>query len=139
MTLEKIETEFIIDDGSPSPKILSDSNNLFLNFMVDDENFNTITLKFLNYHIYKIGYPGNETLCYHPYTELGINSSDFYLVNDSMWMNELREIDKNHPYFSDKKWNSLNHYIITFHDDLFECIAKGFETTSQITFENIIF
>ncbi|GEM_PF-6486185 len=29
MTLEKIETEFIIDDGSPSPKILSDSNNLF--------------------------------------------------------------------------------------------------------------
>ena len=58
MTIEKIETKFIIDDGFPSPKIISNSNNLYLNFRVDDENYETITLKFLNHHLYKIGYTG---------------------------------------------------------------------------------
>ena len=33
MTIEKIETKFIIDDGFPSPKIISNSNNLYLNFL----------------------------------------------------------------------------------------------------------
>ena len=92
MTIEKIETNFIIDDGFPSPKIISNSNNLYLNFRVDDENYETVTLKFLNHHLYKIGYPGNETLYYHPYSIYGINSSEIYLIKNSDWINELKEI-----------------------------------------------
>ena len=138
MTIEKIETKFIIDDGFPSPKIISNSNNLYLNFRVDDENYETVTLKFLNHHLYKIGYPGNETLYYHPYSINGINTSEIYLIKNSDWINELKEIDKNHPYFNEDKWNSLNHYVITFHDDLFECIAKNFEITNDINFDKIV-
>lgn len=134
MRIEKIETEFIINDGYPSPKIISDSYNLYLNFKIDDENDDSITLKFINYHIYKMGFPGNETLCYHPYSIYGVNTSDIYLIKDSKWINELKEIDKNHPYHNEAKWDSLNHYIITFHDDLFECIAKDFEISNQMNF-----
>lgn len=68
----------------------------------------------------------------------GINSTDIYLIKNSKWIEELKQIDKNHPYFNEDKWNSLNHYVITFHDDLFECIAKEFEISNQINFENII-
>lgn len=114
MTIEKMETEFIIDNGYPSPKIVSDSNNLYLNFRIDDENCDSITLKFLNHHIYKIGFPGSETLCFHPYKMYGINSTDIYLIKNSKWIEELKQIDKNHPYFNEDKWNSLNHYVITF-------------------------
>lgn len=60
------------------------------------------------------------------------------MIKDSDWINELKEIDKNHPYFNEDKWNSLNHYVTTFHDDLFECIAKGFEITNDINFDKIV-
>ncbi|MDB5478377.1 MAG: hypothetical protein JWM96_872, partial [Alphaproteobacteria bacterium] len=35
--------------------------------------------------------------------------------------------EKIHPYYSESKWEAKKHYILTLHDNMFECIAKEFE------------
>jgi hypothetical protein len=32
-----------------------------------------------------------------------------------------------HPYYDPHKWEKYKHYILTFHDNMFECVAKNFE------------
>jgi hypothetical protein len=34
-----------------------------------------------------------------------------------------------HPYHDPKQFEELNHYVFTFHDSTFECVARGLEVT----------
>ena len=45
---------------------------------------------------------------------------------DSEWIEESRKEDSVHPRFDPARFNNYKHYIITFHDSTFECIAQGF-------------
>jgi hypothetical protein len=140
--LKNIDTKYPINMGAPAPKIICDDNNLTLLFYVDlfdlskttdkikerdifnDSGVATLTFKF--FRIYKFGVPNDDLIIAHPYYKLGLKPYSFYLVEDSDWIKDIKRIEKHHPYFNEKKYNDLNHYIITFKDNTFECIAKGF-------------
>jgi hypothetical protein len=144
MELIEINGLFEMDCGSPSPTILSNDNELFIAFYADKKgNFfepterNTIydtgifALKFKRYLKYSFGLPGNESLDGHPYKKLGIKSYSFYELEDSDLIKELQNIEKVHPYYDSAKWKMYKHYIITFHDNMFECVAQGFEIREE--------
>jgi len=144
MKLIEIKGLFEMDYGSPSPIIISNDNELFIAFYGDKERLTNqpherniiydtgiFALKFKAYLKYTFGLPGNETIKRHPYSKLGMKSSSFYELQNSNLIKELQEIEKGHPYYEPNKWNSYKHYILTFHDNIFECIAQDFEIRAE--------
>mgnify|MGYP000729907624 CR=1 FL=1 len=144
MELVEIKDLFEMDCGSPSPTILSNDNELFIAFYADVESSsiipkerNTIydtgifALKFDNFLKYTFGLPGVETIQGHPYNKLGMKSYSFYELRNSDFIKSLQDIEKNHPAYNPEKWKVYKHYILTFHDNMFECIARGFEIRKE--------
>lgn len=134
-----INTDFWIDEHNANPIILCDTRNLYLKFNIENDDNNSIILKFKNYVIYKFGFSGHETIPYHKYSEYNITTSTFYNIKSSYWINELKNIATQHPRYDEKKWDSYNHFIITFEDEMFECIAEKYEVTNEVNFDNISF
>lgn len=146
MELTEIKGLFEMDLGSPSPTILSNDNELFIAFYADRESSSTIpqerntvfdtgivALKFKTYLKYTFGLPGAETIQGHPYSKLGMKSYSFYELKNSDFIKSLETIEKIHPYYDSTKWEKYKHYILTFHDNMFECIAQDFEIREENT------
>jgi len=140
MELIEIKNCFLMDTGAPSPTILSNDNELFVTFYENlehpffieqngkiTEDMGIVILKFKRCIKHLFGSPGNETIHGHPYGKLGMESYAFYELKDSDLLKSMEEIDKVHPYYNPNKWKTFKHYIITFHDNMFECIALDFE------------
>ncbi|MBK7988192.1 MAG: hypothetical protein IPK11_15040 [Ignavibacteria bacterium] len=77
--------------------------------------------------------PGNETIQGHPYRALGLESHSFYELTKSDLIENLKKISSIHPNYKDSQWLSDRHYILTFHDSMFECIAQDFEIREENT------
>ena len=60
-----------------------------------------------------------------------MKSYSFYELRDSDLIKSLQEIGEIHPNYNPKKWEMYKHYILTFHDNMFECIAKDFELREE--------
>ena len=144
MELVEIKDLFEMDFGSPSPTILSNDNELFIAFYADKKNSSSIplerdiiygtgifALKFKGYLKYAFGLPGEETIYGHPYSKLGMKSYSFYELKDSDLIKSMQGIEKVHPHYNPKKWELYRHYILTFHDNMFECIAQDFEIREE--------
>lgn len=117
--------------------------NLILMFYVDvfnlPETTDTITerhsfddsgiaiLKFKHPYIHKFGIPNDDVIIGHPYYDLGLKPYSIFSVNDSDWIKDIKRIQAKHPYFNEQSFSDLEHYIITFKDNTFECIAKGYD------------
>lgn len=146
MELKEIEGLFLMDYGAPSPTIISNDRDLFVAFYVDKEatsempqqrnsisDTGVISIKFKWCQKYTFGSPSNETLHGHPYYKLGLRSCAFYELKDSDLIKSLQEIEKSHDYYSLDGWEKYKHYILTFHDNMFECVALDFEIREEET------
>lgn len=145
MKLNEISGLLSIDVGVPAPTIISNDSNLYLMFYSNGEDISTealqernsvydrgiYILKFNLFLNYKFGMPSNEIIIGHPYSKLGLQPYSFYQLEDSDWIKKLMKIDSVHPYYDKKKWVIYKHYILTFHDNMFECIAKDFEISEE--------
>lgn len=144
MELLEIKGLFEMDYGAPSPTVLSNDNELFIAFYGDRASIsfipqerNTIydtgifVMKFRRYLKYTFGIPGNETINGHPYSKLGMRSCAFYELRNSDLIKSLEVMEKVHPYYDSKKWELYKHYILTFHDNMFECVAEDFEIREE--------
>lgn len=73
------------------------------------------------------GMPNDKVLKGHPLAGRGLEPYRLHEVHNSSWLRALERIhsvhDRHDPeiFMRDKK-----HYIFTFHDSTFECIAEGF-------------
>lgn len=127
-----------MDTGAPSPVIISNDFNLYLTFyknmdygveLHQRDNIYDVGVVFLEFHgfiKYSFGMPNDETIQGHPYSRLGMMSYSFYELKESDLIRELQGIDKIHPYYNSERWDKYKHYILTFHDNMFECIAEGY-------------
>ncbi|ULQ52154.1 hypothetical protein [Flavihumibacter fluvii] len=146
MELIEIKGLFEMDFGSPSPTILSNDYELFIAFYANKKNLsngpqerNTIydtgifALKFKVFLRYSFGLPGEETIEGHPYSKLGMKAFSFYELRNSDLIKSLQEIEKTHSNYNTEKWKMYKHYILTFKDNMFECIAQSFEIREENT------
>lgn len=147
MKLIEISGLLSIDVGAPTPTIISNDSNLYLMFYSNEESTDNEVLKERNsvydrgifvvrfnmFLQYKFGMPNNEIIIGHPYSKLGLKPYSFYQLEGSDWIKELMKIDSIHPYYNKENWVSYKHYIFTFHDNMFECVAKDFEINETTT------
>ncbi len=133
-----------MNGGSPMPMVLiGSSGNLFVLFYggelpvnMRQEN-NTeydeilVIMKFIQHSIYKFGSPNDEVLHGHPYYRLGLKPYSFFELKNSDWIKKLMKINSVHRQFNKERWKNDKHFILTFHDETFECIADGYEISEE--------
>ena len=150
-TLNSIGLKYPINIGAPEPIIICIGFDLILLFYVDlfdlpkitnnlkerdiDSDVGVAIMKFKKRYIHKFGIPNDEVIVGHPYYKIGLKPYSFFSVNDSDWVREIKRIEAHHPYFNKQSFDNLNHYIITFKDNTFECISEDYSI--EYSFTNI--
>jgi hypothetical protein len=81
-------------------------------------------------HITRFGYPNDEALEGHPLWDKGLGAYGIYEVLNSSWKAQLAEqnlvcFPNPHPDAGARS----RHYVFTFHESTFECIAEGLTLT----------
>jgi hypothetical protein len=76
-----------------------------------------------------LGPPNDEAFHGHPLASRGLSPYGAFEVLDSSWIRALAEMNSVHPRHSPALFAPLRHFVLSFHDSTFECIAKEFDIT----------
>jgi hypothetical protein len=71
----------------------------------------------------KFGYPNDEALMGHPLMSRGLGAYGVYEVRNSTWIKQVTEF--NRITFPNTPPSTKKHFMFSFHDSTFECIARG--------------
>ena len=77
----------------------------------------------------KFGYPNDEALPGHPLHEKGLGAYGVYEVHNSSWVKLMTQ--QNRVAFPKTPDSKQRHFIITFHDCTFECIARDLKASTS--------
>lgn len=89
---------------------------------------------FKHCYAHKLGPPNDEAFSGHPLASKGLHPCGAFEVTHSSWMDRLEAMNRVHPchtkaaFFENKR-----HFILTFHDSTFECIAREVEVLNTFT------
>jgi hypothetical protein len=117
------------DAGAPSPVLARTEGGLQLAYICRlgasmEEAIAVVTFTGVWSHMF--GMPNDEALHGHPLYERGLKPYGAFRVENSSWIRALERMNSVHerhrPGFADR----LRHYVLTFHDSTFECVADGF-------------
>jgi hypothetical protein len=79
------------------------------------------------------GPPNDEALSGHPLAGRGLEPYSAFEVKDSSWLRSLERMNRVHPRHRAENFAKYRHFIFTFHDSTFECIARAFRASSLRT------
>jgi len=108
--------------------VLSGEGTLVLAYYVIDHEDEQVAM--IHFHICyasMFGPPNDEALLGHPLYGRGLQSYSAYLVEGSSWIRSLEKMNSVHPYHRAEAFARRKHFIWTFHDSTFECVADGYE------------
>lgn len=131
--------------GAPIPVVLSGEHNILLAYYLQDYdedwngtwvrevsidssneivaviNFNHCTAKYF-------GPPNEEAFSGHPLYKRGLGPYGSFEILQSSWIRKLEKLNSVHPYHKKERYmNNKRHFVFSFHDSIFECIAWDFE------------
>ncbi len=112
-----------MDTGNPDPHIAADGGHLRVSYATSSGR---TELSFTQPVAHYLGPPNDELLHTHPLYERGLTSYAVFEVVNSSWLAEALANNRQHPRHSDEAWAGRRHFLITFHDQTFECLADGY-------------
>lgn len=129
--------------GAPTPIIIASEQALFVTFYLEqrDPNWDGTTCKvvtpdtndepvavvcFGRATAHFFGPPNDEAFGGHPLAERGLEPYGAYEVLSSSWLRALERMNSVHPQHRPENFASRRHFILTFHDTIFECVAHSF-------------
>lgn len=131
--------------GAPSPHVVASSRRTYLIYLVNepepnwdgtyvrvvrsssDEPMPLATVCFERCYWHKFGGANDEVFHGHPLDSRGFGGPGAYLVHNSRWLEEARAINSVHSQYDPDTWTALRHYLLAFHDNTFECLARGYK------------
>ena len=118
--------------GSPMPAILCDEHQLHLAFLLsdtsddDDPTDACAIVTFRSCRRHTLGGLSDETFGLHPLAKNGLKIYAAMEVVNSSWISALKtEQDALYPN-KPMQIENLRHFILTFHDSCFECLAMDY-------------
>lgn len=85
----------------------------------------------------RFGYPNDEALAGHPLYGVGLKSYRVFEVSNSAWEHGIRM--QNRVAFPKFDMPRRRHFIVTFHDSMFECMAaSAVAEFSEESFSNVV-
>lgn len=116
------------DTGAPLPHVLASENALFLIYLTNaDEQDEVAVVTFHHSAVHSFGGPNDEVLHGHPLYSHGLEFYSAHEVRNSKWLAEIQKINSVHYRYNPARWRAYRHYLFTFHDSIFECIAEGYD------------
>lgn len=94
-------------------------------YLLLEQNENVIDALKFDASIYKYGYPNDELS--HPYEKYGLGSYGLFKVENSPWVTELKEANRQHYRHADSMFDNDIHYVATFKDVTLEVICTRME------------
>ena len=131
------------DTGAPLPHVLSSGRRTFIVYNQSERDPHwdgsyaqvvdprtpemrlIATVEFEHCLVHKFGSPNDEVLEGHRLHGKGLSGYRAHVVERSAWLKEIEQINSVHPQYDPASWTGLTHYVLPFHDQTFECIAKG--------------
>lgn len=139
------------------PQVFSNGRKIFLIYSVADwdeksikeleklnsngENEEYLALVEFDAHTFRFGVANDEVFSGLPYYSQGLEWAQ--IVENSNWIEEIKQIHKVHPYFDESRWVKWNHYLLLFKDEILEVIGTAFKirvfrTTHDLLGEEVI-
>lgn len=136
------------DAGAPLPIVLADEGFVVLGYLTsspapnwDGRNPGSVSPQVSNQSVailkfdafaHMFGPPNDEASQGHPLHGRGLGYYGAYEVIDSSWIRKMERMNSVHDRH-DPAWffKGKRHFIFTFHDSTFECIARSF-TIEQV-------
>src|SRR6266576_1373042 len=141
--LIEVESLPLQDTGAPLPTVVSSDSQLLLAYIVsepdpawdgDPTSLSPATpdrqVAIVRFHLpfsHSFGPPNDEALDGHPLSSRGLKPYSWFEVRDSSWIQSLERMNSVHPRHRPDSFKAYRHYIATFHDSTFECVARGFD------------
>lgn len=124
--------------GAPLPHIIANEGRLVFGYLAEldgDMRFPAAATAFRDGNVFvlvktdhclafKSGFPNDEVIHGHPYSEFGLESYAVYEVLNSDWIAEIVRINSVHSNHQSGLFAAYRHFIFTFHDSTFEFIAE---------------
>jgi len=139
MRLTEIRDLFEIDNGAPCPLLLSADGIVRLIFYgnaINGQRFKQrdvlndigiIELRFTSCSFQSFSPPNDEALNGHPYYNIGLSSCGFFEVLNSDLIKKIESYNRFHQRNNPNSYRNSHHYVITFKETVFECVADDFE------------
>ena len=126
------------------PVLLQTDDDAFLTFNAVRMTFDgrrdkagTAIIELERCAITKFGYPNDEALGGHPLYKRGLEAYGVFEVLRSSWIQQMT--DQNRVNFPQTSDSTRRHFIFTFHDSTFECVADTLRATlSTEPYEQIL-
>ena len=129
--------------GAPLPVILSDEHRTVVAFYLQDtpENWDGTSVRIVSYdsggeslalvkfslcYASMFGPPNDEAFAGHPLEQRGLTPYGAFVIENSSWLRQLEKMNSVHRYHNPERFWLRKHYVLTFHDSTFECIADGY-------------
>lgn len=143
------------DTGAPMPQVFGNGHKTFLIYMVnepdpkwdgtsisviDNSSENEYPLAIVEFDggTFRFGIANEDVFGGLSVAEKGMDWYEAHTIQNSMWIKELKTIHKIHPYYQESSWSDRKHYMLLFHDEMFEVIAKGYKVERfNSTFKNL--
>jgi hypothetical protein len=136
------------DVGAPSPLVMSNEHRLLLAYLIQEKPFKLdgrvltdrdlaglfeqmALIEFERYRAYSFGAPNDETLSGHRLYHRGLGPFKAFEVTGSSWIRQLEQMNSVHTRHNPERFKTLHHYVFTFHDSTFECVAEGYKVTEH--------
>ena len=133
------------DVGAPLPLVLADDYNLVLAYLVSEpdpswdgsyvtvvapqsEELLVAVVRFRRPYAHMFGPPNDEVHHGHPPAGRGLAAYSASEIHHSSWLRQLERMNSVHPNHDRTRFMAARrHFVWTFHDSTFECIAEGFD------------
>lgn len=72
------------------------------------------------------GPPNDEAFDGHPLAGRGLRPYGAFIIENSSWVRQFEKMNSVHPYHKAERFQARKHYVLSFHDSTFECVADGY-------------
>lgn len=127
----------LIEQGAPCPILFAEEHALVLSYWISDAppyhptKAPIAIVRFNRPYWHQFGPPGKEAIESHPLSSRGLFPCAVFRVDGSSLVRRLARMDSVHPCLKPEIFDKLAHYIFTFHDSTFECVAEGFKSSIE--------
>ena len=92
----------------------------------DQGNEPCAVVEFVQPYAHMFGPPNDEAFAGHPLADRGLEPYGAFEVERSSWLATLERMNAIHPYHRPERFRKYRHFVLSFHDTTFECIAESF-------------
>jgi hypothetical protein len=142
--------------GAPMPHVFANGHKTILIYLtntkepgwdgsytnvVDSAGDNVYPLALVEFsgHTHRFGIANDEVFHGLPLWKKGLVGYNAHIVENSSWIEELKNINRVHAYYKESTWQNKQHFLLLFHDEIFEVIATGYKIeTFNTSFTKLI-